>query len=423
MKKIKCDVVVVGAGPGGSMAAKTCAKYGLDTVLVERKEYPSKPNSFTCMVSRRISDYIRIDKRIGVPVYGIVQTAPDGTENSMHEPDGYEISYILNRESFDKELLKIALKENIEYINKTMATGLIREDGKISGIKAKNDKEDIEIRSNIIIGADSAEHHIGRWAGIYKRLDPGGAWVWLDYLLDTSGIDEHTYYQIFGWKDEKGRSRHFSNAFFASGPKGEGKTSLVSAPYHSFGRNKKGEGVDALNYFMKYHPFYKKSKIIKVGGGVAPVSPLNKFTTDNVMLVGDAAHSIMMPYGTGVMTAMESGIFAGERALEAHEVGDFSSEFLSEYENRWNRIYGEKKKIAYYALRIMMLSSDKTWNRFFHLLKENNAKFVDEIFKESPKFTSKIIYQLRKEGLDIDMLSFMSLLKKYYRNLWDTFYE
>jgi digeranylgeranylglycerophospholipid reductase len=38
MKKINCDVVVVGAGPGGSMAAKTCAKYGLDTVLVERKE-------------------------------------------------------------------------------------------------------------------------------------------------------------------------------------------------------------------------------------------------------------------------------------------------------------------------------------------------------------------------------------------------
>ena len=36
MKKIKCDVVVVGAGPGGSMAAKTCAKYGLDTVLVEQ---------------------------------------------------------------------------------------------------------------------------------------------------------------------------------------------------------------------------------------------------------------------------------------------------------------------------------------------------------------------------------------------------
>ncbi|VUT26990.1 MAG: Putative thiazole biosynthetic enzyme [Candidatus Methanolliviera sp. GoM_asphalt] len=33
MKKINCDVVVVGAGPGGSMAAKTCAKYGTEQTL------------------------------------------------------------------------------------------------------------------------------------------------------------------------------------------------------------------------------------------------------------------------------------------------------------------------------------------------------------------------------------------------------
>jgi 2,3-di-O-geranylgeranylglyceryl phosphate reductase (EC 1.3.99.-) len=58
MKKLSCDVVVVGAGPGGSMAAKTCAKYGLDTVLVERKEYPSKPNTPSCLVGCRILDSI-----------------------------------------------------------------------------------------------------------------------------------------------------------------------------------------------------------------------------------------------------------------------------------------------------------------------------------------------------------------------------
>jgi hypothetical protein len=48
------------------MAAKTCAKYGLDTVLVERKEYPSKPNSMTCMVGPRIFEYVRMDKKQSV---------------------------------------------------------------------------------------------------------------------------------------------------------------------------------------------------------------------------------------------------------------------------------------------------------------------------------------------------------------------
>ena len=37
MKTYTCDVVVVGAGPGGSMAAKFCAQGGMDTILIEKK--------------------------------------------------------------------------------------------------------------------------------------------------------------------------------------------------------------------------------------------------------------------------------------------------------------------------------------------------------------------------------------------------
>ena len=83
MKKINCDVVVVGAGPGGSMAAKTCAKFGLDTVLVEREEYPSKPFASGVLVGRRMFEYVKInEKTVNSPVYRIVQHFPDGTELS-----------------------------------------------------------------------------------------------------------------------------------------------------------------------------------------------------------------------------------------------------------------------------------------------------------------------------------------------------
>jgi glycine/D-amino acid oxidase-like deaminating enzyme len=36
MKTYNCDIVVVGAGPGGSMAARYCAEGGLDTILIEK---------------------------------------------------------------------------------------------------------------------------------------------------------------------------------------------------------------------------------------------------------------------------------------------------------------------------------------------------------------------------------------------------
>ncbi|MEE3477421.1 MAG: FAD-dependent oxidoreductase, partial [Methanomethylophilus sp.] len=37
VKRITCQILIVGGGPAGGMAAKWCAKGGLDTLLIEKK--------------------------------------------------------------------------------------------------------------------------------------------------------------------------------------------------------------------------------------------------------------------------------------------------------------------------------------------------------------------------------------------------
>ena len=427
MKKINCDVVVVGAGPGGSMAAKTCAKFGLDTVLVERKEYPSKPNCMDCFVGRRLVDYVRIDKKIiSSTIYKMAHFSPDGTE--IHTPyyKGDEICYVLNRKNFDNEVLKLALKEGPGYMNKTRVIGLIRENGEIKGIKAKIDeKEDVEIRSNIVIGADGVESKIGKWAGIYsKGFDINDQLcITLDSTIDNVDMDEeeyHTWHRYYGYKD-------ISDMGADSGPKGDGKRGFNVGTFRSSVIPKKGELSNTLNYFLKNNPFYSKSKIVEIGGGVIPTQPLKKFTTDGVMLVGDAAHQINLPHVAGVLHAMDAGVLAGETAVESHEEGNFSSDFLSKYEKRWYRLHGEQDMLGYYMSKVGSALPKKYIDMIFHLLKDNDTVFTDELFEKvmnSPKIISKLTYEFKKEGLDIpNMLSFVSLLKKYHRNYWDTFVE
>ena len=158
------------------------------------------------------------------------------------------------------------------------------------------------------------------------------------------------------------------------------------------------------------------------------MKPLKKFTTDGIMLVGDAAHQINMPHVAGVLHAMDAGVMAGETAVDAHEEGDFSYNVLSRYEKRWYKLHGEKDAIGFYLTKVGYTMSPKQINTIFHILKDNNAVFVDKIFEtlfKSPKFVSELIRSFREEEkLKIeDVLSLSSLIRKHYATFWDTFTE
>ena len=43
MGLFNCDVLVVGAGPAGSMAARTAAENGVDVIILEEHKVPGTP--------------------------------------------------------------------------------------------------------------------------------------------------------------------------------------------------------------------------------------------------------------------------------------------------------------------------------------------------------------------------------------------
>ena len=426
MKKINCDVVVVGAGPGGSMAAKTCAKYGLDTVLVERKEYPSKPHVSSRLVERKIADYIKIEKEyIEYPAYKMVDISPDGTEISMSEPYGYEMAYVVNRKTFDRKLLENALKEGFEYINKTRATGLIREDGKIKGIKAKiNEKEDVEIRSNIVIGADGRESNVRKWAGLYEPnfdSDDVKKSSVFDAAVDGVKInDEYRYAHCHIYGKDRGGVAFFSQI-------GDERVGVGTDSARPNSPREMGEFLSFLNNFIKNNPFFSGGKITQTGFGIIPASPVGKITANNVMLVGDAAHQINTPHKSGILNSIDAGALAGRTSAEAYEEGDFSSNFLSRYEKKWYRSHGEHDLIGRYILDAIYEMSDEDINELFHLVSGEGEIFADGITKiinEEPKLTSTMISELESKGSHVKNVNGLnSLIKKYHKVFWDIYVQ
>ena len=205
--------------------------------------------------------------------------------------------------------------------------------------------------------------------------------------------EQNTWRRYYGYKD-------IPNLLSYSGPIGDGRITLDTVPLFYPMIPKKGELINGINYFLKNNPLFSKSKLIEVGGGCLPIRPLKNFTTDGVMLVGDAARQINNPNISGTIRAMDAGVFAGETAVESHEEGDFSSNLLSRYEQRYYRLHGEQDLLGYLLDRIGLSLSVEDWNMIFHLLAESDtATFTDKIFETfaQSKFTSKLIYKLKRE--------------------------
>src|SRR5512145_246568 len=130
------DVLVIGAGPAGSIAAKTAAEKGLDVLLIEKRQEIGDPVRCAEGVNKEyLKKHVEIDKQwICADLKGSRIFSPDGTKVEMAEEiSGGEVGYVLERKVFDRALAEEAAKAGAEVRVKTRATGLILENDFVKG--------------------------------------------------------------------------------------------------------------------------------------------------------------------------------------------------------------------------------------------------------------------------------------------------
>jgi len=150
------DVVVIGAGPGGSIAAKTCAEHGLKVLMVEKRQEIGVPVRCAEGISKKsLERFVEPKKKfIAREVVGAKIFAPDGTEITLtEEMAGNEVGYVLERKVFDRYLAQLAVKAGAEVIVKTTAYGIERTKDGVK-VKLRRMGEEWEVETKIVIGAD-----------------------------------------------------------------------------------------------------------------------------------------------------------------------------------------------------------------------------------------------------------------------------
>lgn len=376
------DVVVVGAGPAGSIAARTAAENGLDVLLIEKRQEIGVPVRCAEGVSKEaIQQFVEIDRRwIAAEVVGAKVYAPDGTEVVMgEEMAGNEVGFVLERKIFDRHLARLAAKAGADVVVKTTATGLRRTDG-IAEVFIRSMGEEYSVRTKIVIGCDGVESRVGKWAGIDTTLKLGEIESCVQYLV--TGIDFDADYTYF-WVGKEIAPGGYIWLF----PKGDNAANVGIGVLPSMAEmSPKGY----LDRFMER--MFPEGEIVEVVVGGVPVKgPIETAVADNVMLAGDAARHSDPITGGGIANAMKAGYFAATVAKEAIEKGDLSARMLRKYDELWKNDFGRSLHRNKVLQQKFIKMDDETLNRLarsiagYNLGEMSVKKLVLELVRRNPR--------------------------------------
>ncbi|MFO7797119.1 MAG: NAD(P)/FAD-dependent oxidoreductase [Promethearchaeati archaeon] len=361
------DIIVIGAGFGGPVAAKICADAGLGTMLIERAEKPGE----------------KVISGLTIPFYGFLfgpEFITNGNPPIERPADGI-INYIIL--DIDKGIIEIddslnipkplspiiafgyntycqpfcewetdmAIKSGVTFLNATTVVEIIKEDGIVKGVETDKGEK---FYCKILIDAEGSQGLLAVNAGVREKYPPEMISLadTYDYVMPKKLLDNIFGYSVrfcWGWDEQK-----------IAPPLGYGN-GLMLWPYRESIHFIQDqclvlENNKIPNLKKNFQTFHKNitSKLPFWKNNVAPYANLRAKMfqgfeifvglkknlrnmpnyTGGMLLIGDAAGLESTELCDGVPSAWFSAEIAAKVAISAIEANDFSASFLSIYDKQ-----------------------------------------------------------------------------------------
>jgi len=350
----KYDVIIVGAGPGGSIAARDCAKLGLKTLVVEKRQEVGAPvrcgeglgEVWMKKASLEYDPTWCIWKSEGVAIY-----TPSGRRFEVIPKNK---GYVIERKMFEKKLAADAIRKGARYMIKARVYDVIKEKDKIAGVRVETLEGKFDIGSKMVIAADGVDSKTAKYAGLntanaITEVDSG-------YEYEMSGLKMDRPDLIHIYIGTEIAPRGYVWIF----PKGR---DIANVGIGIAGNSEKA-AKEYLDKFIEAHPeIFKDSTGYEIKGGCIPVGvPIKKPYASGLLIIGDAAHMVNPIHGGGMGCSMEAAVIAAKTAKEAIEKNDFSESFLKKYAELWFEQRGNQLHDVWKVRRFFEKLSDKDFD-------------------------------------------------------------
>jgi geranylgeranyl reductase family protein len=188
------DVVVVGAGPAGSSAARVAAERGSTVLLVDRARFPRYKTCGGGLIGISI-DHVpasvldTVERRVGT-----VRFTLRGGSSTSHTEDRAFLSMV-QRERFDDALVAAAVAAGATFVDGVLVKS-VREEEFV--VLATNQGE---IRARAVVGADGTNGQCGRYVGVAT----GGVDLALELEITTPAVRRGWNEEVFfDWGEDAG---------------------------------------------------------------------------------------------------------------------------------------------------------------------------------------------------------------------------
>ena len=389
----KTQVLIIGAGPSGLLAAREAARREVDVLVMEEHAEIGLPCHCAGLLS--LNGLGKLDVPVDGPyvqnkVRGAVFFSPSGLSFKVERQR--PVACAVDRVIFDRFLADQAVKLGAE----------IRLRHVIRDIRLEKDEALIELgnggfKADVVIDAEGVSSRIVKAAGL-EALDPSRLPSGMQFDLAGVNVDPD-YVEIHV-------GRKIAPGFFAWViPLGEDSVRVGLGCREANPR-------DLLNRFIERRFEGEKYEILTARSGrIVTSGPIKKTFSDHLLIVGDAAGQVKPTTGGGVILGGICGSIAGKVAAEAVKRGEPEEGFLRLYEESWRKELGKEFRYMLWARRIFDALSDRAIDKLFELIiKEDLHRIVSA--EGDMDFQSNILSKLLRRRKIFKLL--LPLLRLYH---------